>query len=44
MSMSNRNILAGMGELIDAKQKAWIKSNLKKDALFLLKVMIEQEE
>jgi predicted nucleotidyltransferase component of viral defense system len=43
-SMSDRNILAGIGELIDAKQKAWIKSNLKKDAVFLLKARLEQEK
>lgn len=44
INMSDRNILAGIGELIDAKQKAWIKSNLKKDAVFLLKARFEQEK
>lgn len=43
-SMSDRGILAGMGELIDAKKKAWVKANLKKDTAFLLKVRLEQEK
>lgn len=33
----DRNILSGMGELLEPKQKAWAKSNLKKDALFLFR-------
>ena len=41
--LSDRAILAGIGELIDAKQKAWIKAHLKKDTAFLLKVRLEQE-
>ena len=40
----NRNILDGMGELLDNKQKAWVKSNLQKDVLFLLKLMLDNEE
>jgi hypothetical protein len=43
-SLSNRNILFGMGELLDEKQKAWVKTNLKKDTVFLLKVRLEQEK
>lgn len=43
-SMSDRGILAGMGELMDEKQKAWVKTNLKKDTAFLLKVRLEQEK
>ena len=35
-SLSDRNILSGMGELMDEKQKAWVKNNLKKDTIFLL--------
>jgi predicted nucleotidyltransferase component of viral defense system len=42
-SMNDRGILAGMGELMDAKQKAWVKANLKKDTAFLLKVRLEQD-
>lgn len=43
-SLSNRNILAGMGELLNAKQKAWAKAHLRNDVLFLLKVRLEQEK
>jgi len=42
-SLSDHNILSGMGELLDEKQKAWAKTNLKKDTVFLLKVRLEQE-
>ncbi len=42
--MSDRNILSGMGELIDTKQKAWAKANLRKDAIFLLKARAEYLE
>jgi predicted nucleotidyltransferase component of viral defense system len=41
---SDRYILAGIGELLDEKQKAWVKSNLKKDVLFLLKIKYEIEK
>ncbi len=41
---SDRYILAGIGELLDEKQKAWVKSNLKKDALFLLTIKFENEQ
>lgn len=39
--IEERHILAGMGELLDEKTKAWAKKNLKKDLLFLLKLKIE---
>ncbi len=42
--VSNRNILAGMGELLSEKYKEWIKGNLKKDVLFLLKVKLKNEK
>jgi predicted nucleotidyltransferase component of viral defense system len=42
-ALSDRAILAGIGELIDASQKAWIKAHLKEDTAFLLKVRLEQE-
>ena len=42
-SLSDRNILFGMGELLDEKQKVWAKTNLRKDTVFLLKVRLEQE-
>ena len=35
--LPDRGILAGMGELLDAKQKAWAKVSLRKDTIFLLK-------
>jgi predicted nucleotidyltransferase component of viral defense system len=43
-SLSDRNILSGMGELLDEKQKAWARTNLRKDTVFLLKVRLEQEK
>ena len=42
--VENRNILLGMGELLDGKTKNWAKENLKKDALFLLKLKLEEEQ
>ena len=42
-NVSNRNILSGMGELVDEKQKAWTKSKIKKDTAFLLKLMLDNE-
>jgi len=40
----NRSILSGMGELIDKKQKNWVKTNLKQDVIFLLKLILDNEE
>jgi predicted nucleotidyltransferase component of viral defense system len=37
-SMSDRGILSGLGELLDAKQKAWVKEKLRTDTIFLLKM------
>jgi predicted nucleotidyltransferase component of viral defense system len=42
--MPERNLLDGIGELLDEKQKAWTRENLKKDLLFLLKLKLEEEE
>ena len=39
--IESRNILAGMGELLDEKTKNWTKENLIKDLLFLLKLRLE---
>lgn len=36
-------ILAGLGELLDAKQKDWVKAHLKEDALFLLRLRLDNE-
>lgn len=38
--MSNRNILSGIGELLDEKQKAWVKSKLLPETIFLLKLAL----
>ncbi len=35
--LHDKNILAGIGELLDEKQKSWAGKNLKSDTLFLLK-------
>ncbi|RFT15859.1 MAG: hypothetical protein OP8BY_2257 [Candidatus Saccharicenans subterraneus] len=43
-SLSDRSILAGMGELLDEKQKAWVREHLKKDTVYLLKIRQQQEE
>lgn len=42
--MPDRNILAGMGELLDAKQKVWAKTKLKTETLFFLKVLLSNEK
>ena len=33
-SMSNRGILSGMGELLDAQQKEWVKQNYEQIPFF----------
>jgi len=40
----DRTILSGMGELLDAKQKAWVKAKLKAEVLFHLKVLHSNEK
>lgn len=39
--LDTRHILSGMGELLEEKQKAWVKKNLKVELLFLLKVRLK---
>lgn len=39
-----RDILAGMGELLTEKQKAWAKAKLKTEALFALRLALEKEK
>jgi hypothetical protein len=39
--MDNKNILSGMGELLNEKQKAWVKSHLKEELLFQLRLYLE---
>ncbi|MBI2340473.1 MAG: nucleotidyl transferase AbiEii/AbiGii toxin family protein [Deltaproteobacteria bacterium] len=41
---SDRAILSGMGELLGEKQKAWAKGHLRKDTIFLLKLLLEGQE
>lgn len=40
-AMSNRGILSGIGELLDAQQKAWVKATLREEIIFLLKLKLE---
>ena len=42
-NFSERSILAGMGEVLSEKQKIWVKENLKKDLLFLLKLKLSEQ-
>ncbi len=39
----SRNILAGLGEILNEKQKFWIKTKLKSETLFLLKVFLDAQ-
>lgn len=41
--LSDRSMLFGIGGLLDEKQEAWAKANLKKDVLFLLKIRLQNE-
>ncbi|MBU2416795.1 hypothetical protein KKA89_02310 [Patescibacteria group bacterium] len=38
--LNNHNILSGLGELLTEKQKMWVKSKLKSETLFLLKIRL----
>jgi len=38
--ISDRGILSGVGELLDAQQKVWVKGNLRSETIFLLKVQL----
>ena len=40
----DRNILAGMGELLDAKQKVWAKAKLRTETIFLFRLMLDDEK
>ena len=42
--LPNRDILAGMGELLDEKQKAWVKAKLIGEVIFQLKLGLENEK
>jgi len=41
-NLSDRGILSGIGELVDEKQKAWVKSKLRSETIFLLKLKLDQ--
>ena len=40
--MNNQQILSGLGELLNPKQKSWVKDNLKNEVIFLLKITLSQ--
>lgn len=40
--ISDRQILNGIGELLNEKQKVWAKTNLRKDTIFLLHLLADQ--
>lgn len=40
-AMSDRGILSGIGELLDAQQKAWAKTKLRSETIFLLRVKLD---
>jgi len=42
--MENKNILAGMGELLTPKQKDWARAKLKFETIFLLKLKLDNEK
>lgn len=42
--LPDRDILAGMGELLDEKQKAWVKAKLRTETIFQLKLRLENEK
>jgi len=42
--LSDRDILAGMGELLDAKQKVWAKTKLRAETVFHLKLKLGSEK
>ena len=41
-NIPDNKMLVGLGELIDEKQKAWVKTELKKSALFLLRLLLSR--
>jgi hypothetical protein len=40
-SLSDRGILSGIGELLDAKQKTWAKEKLRAETIFLLSIKLD---
>lgn len=43
-NINNRNILNGLGEVLDMRQKDWVKKNLKNDLIFHLKSYMHSKE
>jgi predicted nucleotidyltransferase component of viral defense system len=41
--MTDRNILSGIGELLDARQKEWAKGKLRQETIFLLNLKLQNE-
>ncbi|MEK9134957.1 MAG: nucleotidyl transferase AbiEii/AbiGii toxin family protein [Patescibacteria group bacterium] len=41
---NDHNVLDGMGELLDEKQKDWVKEKLKTETIFLLRLALENEK
>ncbi|MFA4817711.1 MAG: nucleotidyl transferase AbiEii/AbiGii toxin family protein [Parcubacteria group bacterium] len=41
-NFNNKDILHGLGELVDKKQKDWTRKNLKNDLIFLIKAYLEK--
>jgi len=41
--VASRTILAGMGEVLDEKQKIWVKTKLKDEIIFLLKILLDNQ-
>ncbi len=41
--MTDQSILSGVGELLDAKQKDWVKAKLRTETIFLLKLKLQNE-
>lgn len=39
--MDNKNILSGMGKVLNEKQKFWVKNKLKEELLFQLRLYLE---
>lgn len=41
--IKNKELISGLGELLDEKQKDYVREDLKKDIIFLLKMKLENE-
>ncbi len=43
-TLPDRGILSGMGELLDESQKDWVKTKLREDTIFNLRLLLESEQ